>query len=158
MTGLQYVLTDAQNGTLNPLAINCLRQFKVYGKVVWGARTLGWQRSSRFAVENIPIRRLALFIESSLYDGTQWVVFEPNDEPLWSQIRLNVGSFMHDLFVKALSRHDAAAGLLRKVRRGEQPAIKHRPWHREHPGRLCAAKARRIRRHPIQQMAGQIQT
>jgi phage tail sheath protein FI len=46
----------------------------------------------------VPVRRLALFIEESLYRGTQWVVFEPNDEPLWSQIRLNLGAFMHDLF------------------------------------------------------------
>ena len=44
------------------------------------------------------MRRTALYIEESLYRGTQWVVFEPNDEPLWSQIRLNVGAFMHDLF------------------------------------------------------------
>jgi phage tail sheath protein FI len=48
----------------------------------------------------IPVRRTALFIEESLYRGTQWVVFEPNDEKLWSQIRLNVGAFMHDLFMK----------------------------------------------------------
>jgi hypothetical protein len=44
------------------------------------------------------VRRLALFIEESLFRGTQWVVFEPNDEPLWSQIRLNVGAFMQNLF------------------------------------------------------------
>ena len=46
----------------------------------------------------IPVRRLALFIEETLFRGTQWVVFEPNDEPLWSQIRMNIGSFMHRLF------------------------------------------------------------
>ena len=46
----------------------------------------------------IPVRRLALYIEESLYRGTQWVVFEPNDEPLWAQIRLNIGAFMHSLF------------------------------------------------------------
>ena len=46
----------------------------------------------------MPVRRIALFIEESLYRGTKWVVFEPNDEPLWAQIRLNVGAFMHDLF------------------------------------------------------------
>ncbi len=46
----------------------------------------------------VPVRRLALYIEESLYRGTQWVVFEPNDEPLWAQIRLNVGAFMHGLF------------------------------------------------------------
>ncbi len=46
----------------------------------------------------VSVRRLALFMEESLYHGTQWVVFEPNDEPLWAQIRLNVGAFMHNLF------------------------------------------------------------
>jgi phage tail sheath protein FI len=44
------------------------------------------------------VRRLALFLEESLYRGTKWVVFEPNDEPLWAQIRLNLGAFMHGLF------------------------------------------------------------
>jgi phage tail sheath protein FI len=96
--GLSYSLTDPENGTLNPLGINCLRNFPVYGNVVWGARTL--KGDDRLASEwkYIPVRRLALFIEESLYRGTQWVVFEPNDEPLWAQIRLNLGAFMHNLF------------------------------------------------------------
>jgi len=46
----------------------------------------------------VPVRRTALYIEESLYRGLQWVVFEPNDEPLWAQIRLNAGAFMHNLF------------------------------------------------------------
>jgi phage tail sheath protein FI len=46
----------------------------------------------------VPVRRIALFIEESLFRGSQWVVFEPNDEPLWAQIRLNIGAFMHNLF------------------------------------------------------------
>jgi phage tail sheath protein FI len=96
--GLSYVLTDGENGTLNPLGINCLRTFPVYGTVVWGARTLEGadQRASEW--KYVPVRRLALMIEESLYRGTQWVVFEPNDEPLWAQIRLNVGAFMQNLF------------------------------------------------------------
>jgi uncharacterized protein len=48
----------------------------------------------------VPIRRFALYLESSLYDGTQWVVFEPNDETLWGQVRLNVGAFMQGLFLQ----------------------------------------------------------
>jgi phage tail sheath protein FI len=99
-SGLQYTLTDLQNGSLNIQAVNCLRQFKVYGDVVWGARTLQGNDQAGSEWKYVPIRRLALFLESSLYDGTQWVVFEPNDEPLWSQIRLNVGAFMQDLFLK----------------------------------------------------------
>jgi uncharacterized protein len=98
--GLQYVLTDLENGDLNIKAINCLREFKVYGDVVWGARTLAGDDQAGSQWKYVPIRRLALFLESSLYDGTQWVVFEPNDERLWSQIRLNIGAFMQGLFLQ----------------------------------------------------------
>ena len=99
-TGLQYVLTDEENGTLNPQAVNCLRQFKVYGDVVWGSRTLAGNDQAGSQWKYVPIRRLALFLESSLFDGTQWVVFEPNDETLWGQVRLNVGTFMQGLFLQ----------------------------------------------------------
>lgn len=95
---LERTLTDGENGTLNPKAINCLRRFPVYGNVTWGARTLVGADAQASEWKYIPVRRTALFIEESLYRGTQWVVFEPNDEPLWAQIRLNVGAFMHTLF------------------------------------------------------------
>jgi hypothetical protein len=95
---LAYKLTDAENGVLNPLGINCLRTFPVYGNICWGARTLVGSDVQASQWKYLPVRRLALFMEESLYRGTQWVVFEPNDEPLWSQIRLNVGAFMHRLF------------------------------------------------------------
>jgi uncharacterized protein len=98
--GLEQTLTDQENGALNPLGINCLRSFPVYGRVSWGARTLRGADQMADEYKYIPVRRLALFIEESLYRGTQWVVFEPNDEPLWAQIRLNLGAFMHDLFVQ----------------------------------------------------------
>jgi len=96
--GLSYTLTDAENGTLNPLGINCLRTFAVYGTVTWGARTLFGSDARADEYKYIPVRRIALYIEESLYRGTKWVVFEPNDEPLWAQIRLNVGAFMQTLF------------------------------------------------------------
>ncbi|MBI2767711.1 MAG: phage tail sheath subtilisin-like domain-containing protein [Chloroflexi bacterium] len=95
---LEYTLTDAENGALNPLAINCLRAFPVYGQIAWGARTLAGADQLASEWKYIPVRRLALYLEESLYRGLKWVVFEPNDEPLWSQIRLNVGSFLHGLF------------------------------------------------------------
>ena len=98
--GLKTDLSDLQNGTLNINAVNCLRTFPVYGDVVWGARTLRGNDQVGSEWKYLPIRRLALFIESSLYDGTQWVVFEPNDERLWSQIRLNVGAFLQGLFLQ----------------------------------------------------------
>jgi uncharacterized protein len=96
--GLDVNLNDAENGMLNPLGINCLRAFPVNGRVVWGARTLRGADQLADEWKYIPVRRTALFIEESLYRGTQWVVFEPNDEPLWAQIRLNLGAFMHNLF------------------------------------------------------------
>ena len=91
-------LTDKENGELNPLGINCLRFFDGVGRVVWGARTLRGADRLADQWKYLPVRRLALYIEESLYRGTQWVVFEPNDEPLWAQIRLNVGAFMQTLF------------------------------------------------------------
>jgi phage tail sheath protein FI len=96
--GLSVPLTDADIGRLNPLGVNCLRAVPGVGRVVWGARTM--KGADRLADEwkYLPVRRTALFIEESLFRGTQWVVFEPNDEPLWAQIRLNVGSFMNNLF------------------------------------------------------------
>jgi hypothetical protein len=98
--GLTTVLTDLQNGTLNTQAINCLRHFPVYNDVIWGARTLRGNDQVGSEWKYVPIRRLALFLESSLFNGTQWVVFEPNDEKLWGQIRLNVGAFMQGLFLQ----------------------------------------------------------
>ena len=96
--GLAVTLTDDENGQLNPLGINCLRSFPAAGRVVWGARTMRGDDQLADDYKYIPVRRLALYIEESLYRGTKWVVFEPNDEPLWAQIRLNVGSFMNNLF------------------------------------------------------------
>lgn len=98
VTGLTVELTDAENGELNPRGINCLRKMPAAGYVVWGARTLKGDDQLADQWKYIPVRRTALFIEESLYRGTQWAVFEPNDEPLWSQLRLNTGVFMHNLF------------------------------------------------------------
>ncbi len=98
--GPNIVLNDADNGFLNPVAVNCIRNFNVYGTVVWGARTLQGNDEIGSQWKYVPVRRLALYIEESLYRGTQWAVFEPNDEPLWASLRLNIGSFMQTLFRK----------------------------------------------------------
>ena len=97
---LDVTLTDPENGVLNPLGINCVRNLAVYGPVVWGSRTLDGADVLASEWKYVPVRRLALFLEESLYRATKWVVFEPNDEPLWAQIRLNVGAFMQNLFRK----------------------------------------------------------
>ncbi len=93
-----YTMTDGQNGQLNPVGLNCLRTFPVSGNLVWGARTLAGADLLASEWKYLPVRRLALFLEESLYRGSQWVVFEPNDEPLWAQIRLSIGAFMQNLF------------------------------------------------------------
>lgn len=97
---MTYQLSDQENGALNPLGLNCFRTFPLYGPVLWGARTLVGADAMANQWKYVPVRRVALFLEESLYRGTKWVVFEPNDEPLWAAIRLNVGSFMDSLFKK----------------------------------------------------------
>ena len=91
-------LSDNEIGGLNPLGINSIRSLPIIGPVIWGARTLDGADALASQWKYVPVRRLALFIEESLFRGTQWVVFEPNDEPLWAQIRLNIGAFMNTLF------------------------------------------------------------
>lgn len=98
IAGVPSALNDPENGQLNQQGINCLRSFPAIGHVVWGARTLAGADALASDWKYVPVRRLALYIEESLFRGTKWVVFEPNDEPLWAQIRLNLGAFMQNLF------------------------------------------------------------
>jgi len=92
--GLAVNLTDTQQGNLNPLNVNVIRQFAGSGIVLWGARTV----TSDPAWNYIPVRRMVIFLRVSIYRGIQWAVFEPNDEDLWSSLRLSIGSFMMNLF------------------------------------------------------------
>jgi phage tail sheath protein FI len=93
-------LTDLENGILNLQGVNASRSFPIFGNVSWGGRTMNGAEQQGSEWKYIAVRRTALFIEESLYQGLKWVVFEPNDEPLWASIRLNVGAFMQDLFRK----------------------------------------------------------
>lgn len=95
--GLEHRFSDGENGILNPRGINTIRVFP-NGITVWGARTMDGDNDFASQWTYAPVRRTALFIEESLYRGMKWAVFEPNAEPLWAQIRLNVGAFMHNLF------------------------------------------------------------
>jgi uncharacterized protein len=97
IVGMEVKLTDMENGVLNRIGVDCLRVFPT-GFVNWGARTMFGSDDDASEWKYIPIRRLALFLEESLYRGTKWVVFEPNDEPLWAKIRLNIGAFLMSLF------------------------------------------------------------
>ncbi len=97
IVGVSLELTDLENGVLNKKGVNCIRVLP-NGIVNWGARTLDGDDDFGSEWKYIPIRRLALMIEESLYRGTRWAVFEPNDEPLWANLRLNIGAFMNSLF------------------------------------------------------------
>ena len=91
-------LTNSENGELNQLGINALRSFPQIGNVAWGARTLAGSNQEASEWKYVPVRRLALYIKESLYRGSQWVNFEPNDDLLWAQIRSSFGAFMNNLF------------------------------------------------------------
>ena len=95
---LSVAVNDHDNGTLNSLGLNCLRTFPVQGVVCWGARTARGADALNDEYKYVPVRRLSLYIEDSIYRGTQWALFEPNAEPLWAKIRLSVGAFMNALF------------------------------------------------------------
>lgn len=96
LVGLEYVVDDTDQDQLNPLGVNCLRRFPNYGSVVWGTRTLSTKANPEWRY--VPVRRTAIFIEESLYNGIQWAVFEPNDHRLWGSLRANIGGFMNGLF------------------------------------------------------------
>ena len=98
VSGLEVVLTDAQNGVLNKQGVNSIRVLPNGSIINWGARTMDGDDDTGSEWKYIPVRRFALFLEESLYRGTRWVVFEPNDEPLWANIRLNLNAFMISLF------------------------------------------------------------
>lgn len=97
IAGLEFNLTDSQSGQLNPVGINGLRDFPTAGPVIWGARTLRGADVFADDYKYVPVRRLALYIEESLYRGSQFAMFEPNDEALWSKLRLVISAFMADL-------------------------------------------------------------
>ena len=98
VVGFADRVNDSASGLLNQAGVNALRRFPAYGRVAWGARTHRGADAQASEWKYVPVRRLALYIEESLFRGTHWVVFEGNDEPLWSQIRLNAGGFMNRLF------------------------------------------------------------
>lgn len=83
-------LGDVEQDFLNPIGVNLIRAFPATGIVAWGARTLGSDSAWRY----ISVRRMAIFLRVSIYNGIQWAVFEPNDDDLWSSLRLTIGAFM----------------------------------------------------------------
>jgi phage tail sheath protein FI len=91
---LQFPLTSGEQDILNPRGVNCLRKFRGRGIRVWGARTT----SSDSLWKYVNVRRLFLYIEESIEEGTQWVVFEPNNEKLWARVRQSITAFLTTLW------------------------------------------------------------
>lgn len=96
--GPSVVLSDDQHGILNPLGLNVIRKFPVYGTVSFGARTIDGADAMGSEWKYIPVRRTASYILRSLSEGLRWAVHKPNGEVLWSQLRVNTTSFMQGLF------------------------------------------------------------
>jgi phage tail sheath protein FI len=96
--GLQRSLAKAEQDVLNPspMNINVLRDFREQGRGlrVWGARIITSDTEWKY----VPVRRLFIFVERSLEIGLQWVVFEPNDEPLWARVRRSIGDFLRTIW------------------------------------------------------------
>jgi phage tail sheath protein FI len=96
VAGLEFDVGDGDQDQLNPLGVNCFRKLPSFGAVIWGARTLATKADPPWRY--VPVRRTAIMIEQSIYNGIQWAVFEPNDHRLWSSLRVNIGAFMDSLF------------------------------------------------------------
>lgn len=109
--GPSVVLSDDEHGILNPLGLNCIRQFPIYGTVNFGSRTVDGANAFASEYKYIPVRRTANYILRSLSEALRWAVHEPNGEQLWSQLRVNTTAFMHGLFrqgaFKGVSARDA---------------------------------------------------
>lgn len=92
--GLDYQTTKGEQDTLNPIGVNCIRAFPGRGIRVWGARTLSSDPAWRY----LNVRRLYNYVEKSIENGTQWVVFEPNDRSLWSRVNRDITAFLRGVW------------------------------------------------------------
>ncbi len=92
--GLSYQTTKGEQDTLNPIGVNCIRAFPGRGIRVWGARTLSSDPAWRY----LNVRRLFNYVEKSIENGTQWVVFEPNDRKLWARVDRDITAFLRGVW------------------------------------------------------------
>ena len=91
---LESNIIQEDQGLLNQIGVNVIRKFEDVGIVVWGSRTLAPESEWKY----VNVRRFMNFIEHSVSKGTQWVIFEPNDEPLWAQLRMNIKAFLEKIW------------------------------------------------------------
>jgi phage tail sheath protein FI len=95
---LEFDVSNGDQDILNPYGVNCIRRFPASGIVSWGARTLAAQSDPEYRY--VPVRRYAIYLETSILRGTQWAVFEPNDFPLWDSLRANIEDFLMGEFLR----------------------------------------------------------
>ena len=136
-------MTDTRQGVLNPLAVNCLRDFPNVGTAVFGARTLVTVTDEQWRY--VPVRRMALF-RAILVASLGFAVFEPNADPLWSAIRMSVNAFMLGLFRQGAFKGTTPSQAFRFSATPRQRPDRHRQGHRQHRGRFRTAQARGVRR------------
>ena len=109
--GPSVVLSDNEQGLLNPIGLNAIRQFPIFGTVSFGSRTIDGSDALASDWKYIPVRRTASYILRSLSEGLRWAVHQPNGDALWAQLRMNVNAFMQTLFrqgaFKGVSIRDA---------------------------------------------------
>ncbi len=142
---LETTITKSEHDLLNPVGINVIRAFPGRGIRVWGARTLSSDPSWRY----LNVRRLFNYIEGSILNGTQWVVFEPNDLDLWQRIRRTINAFLlAGLARRRAVRRHARGGVLREVRRRDEPARGRRRRPGDRRDRHLPGQAGRVRRLP----------
>lgn len=96
INSLQLPIDNQTQAVLNPIGVDCLRYFKGQGNLVWGGRTTSSDPDWKY----ISVRRLFIYVEKSIQQGTQWVVFEPNDEPTWARVRRSVSDFLTGLWMQ----------------------------------------------------------
>jgi phage tail sheath protein FI len=103
---LQYQIGSMEQSQLNPLGVNCIRKLPNLGPVFWGARTLATRVDPEWRYINV--RRTTIYLQESISRGIKWALFEPNDDRLWSSLRLSIGSFMQGLFRQGAFRGASA--------------------------------------------------
>ena len=144
---LEYQLNDLHSDELNPRASTRCARSRAPGRVVWGARTQVPASEWRY----VPVRRTAIFLRTSIYNGIQWAVFEPNDEPLWASLRASIGGFMETQFRNgAFAGRTSRRGLLRQGRLGDDDRDRPGRGRGQHPRRVRAAPPGGVRRREAQ--------
>ena len=148
---LQTQLTRTEQELLNPIGVNAIRSFPGRGVRVWGARTLSSDPAWRY----INVRRLFNYLEKSILTATQFAVFEPNDPALWGKLTRSISSFLIGEWRKgALFGRTRRRGVLREVRRRDEPGRRHRRGPGHLPDRRRAREARGVRGVPALAVLG----